>query len=68
MTTERQLDLPELARARRDAKRRFDEATEELKAAVISASAEDRMPETLIAVKAQVDRMTVRRWLGKGSS
>lgn len=60
--------LPELARARRDAKRRFDEATEELKEAVILAAADGGMAETLIAVEAQVDRMTVRKWLGKNSA
>jgi DNA invertase Pin-like site-specific DNA recombinase len=60
--------LPELARARRDAKRRFDETTEELKAAVILAATDGGMAETLIAADAQVDRMTVRKWLGKGSA
>lgn len=55
--------LRELGQARQDARLAEREATEALKTAVILAA--DNMAETLIAAEAQVDRMTVRDWLGK---
>lgn len=57
-------DLSALGRARQDAKRAFDEATEILRAAVMRAI-EDGRSESEIARDAGVDRMTVRKWQGK---
>lgn len=58
------LNLEKYGRARRDAIKKADEATDVLRAAVIRA-AEAGRAEAEIARSASVDRMTVRKWLGK---
>lgn len=58
------VDLAELGRARQKVQRELDEATMVLRAAVLRAAEEGRS-EVEIARTAQVDRMTVRKWLGK---
>lgn len=64
MTESESADLAALGRARKSAKRAYERATERLKSAVIRAAKED-VAEAEIARTAQVDRMTVRGWLGK---
>lgn len=58
------IDLVALGRARKDAKRKFDEATAILRAGVLRALEEGRA-EAEVARQAGVDRMTVRSWAGK---
>lgn len=58
------VDLAQLGRDRQDAKRRFDEATDILRAGVLRAI-EGGRSEHEIARQAGVDRMTVRSWQGK---
>jgi DNA-binding CsgD family transcriptional regulator len=58
------VDLAVLGRARYDALRTADEATATLRAAVLR-EAELGRAEAWIAREAGIDRMTVRKWLGK---
>ena len=58
------IDLGELGRARAEAKRAYNEATELLRAGVLRAIEEGRN-EAEIARTGLVDRMTVRKWAGK---
>lgn len=58
------VNLAELGGARLRAKAAFDEATSVLRAGVLRAAEEGRS-EVEIAKTAGVDRMTVRKWLGK---
>lgn len=60
------VNLAPLARARRDALQAAEEATSVLRAAVLR-EAEKGRAEAEIARQAGVDRMTVRKWLGKKS-
>lgn len=58
------INLDRLGRVRADARRRADEATQVLRAAVLRAHEEGRS-EAEIARQAGIDRGTVREWLGK---
>ncbi|MGK5737231.1 hypothetical protein [Micromonospora sp. URMC 103] len=59
------VDLAKLGRERAEAKRVFDEKTAILRAGVLRALEEGRA-EAEVARTAGVDRMTVRKWAGKG--
>lgn len=61
------IDLGALAGKRRQAKEAFDEATAVLRAGVLRAL-EDGRSEVEVARVAEVDRMTVRSWQGKGKN
>lgn len=56
--------LADLGRARKEAERMLADLTRDLKAAV-AAQAEQGMSEVALAEHAQVDRQTIREWLGK---
>lgn len=58
------LSLAEAAEAFREARTRANEATDQLRAAVLRKLA-TKEPEAAVARAAGVDRMTVRRWAGK---
>jgi DNA invertase Pin-like site-specific DNA recombinase len=57
-------DLDKAARALRSARARLDEAMATAEQAALTANAAG-VAETEIARKVGVNRMTVRRWLGK---
>lgn len=59
------IDLAALGRERAEAKDAFTEATNVLRAAVLRAL-DDGRAEAEVARTARVDRMTVRKWSGKG--
>lgn len=58
------IELAKLGRRRARAKATFEKVNDEAKAAVVAA-AEAGVPEAELARVLQVDRMTVRSWLGK---
>lgn len=58
------VDLTALGRARAEAQRAFNDATEILRAGVLRAL-EDGRAEAEVARSAGIDRMTVRKWAGK---
>jgi DNA-directed RNA polymerase specialized sigma24 family protein len=57
-------ELVRIGRRRAKAKAAFEKVNDEAKAAVVAA-AEAGVPEAELARVLQVDRMTVRSWLGK---
>lgn len=65
---EHELDDPldVLGRELADARTTVREVSGKLREAVRADAAEHGTPETTLAMRANVDRMTVRKWLGKG--
>lgn len=59
------VELAPLRQARNAAQHKLNEATAILRAAVIRAINDDHRSESEVSREAGVDRMTVRRWLGK---
>jgi hypothetical protein len=58
-------ELGKLGTARWKAKQEFDEATDKVRALVVRLVDEEALSEVEAAQRAQVDRMTIRKWRGK---